>query len=200
MKLKRLRYCKGFGVHSPFAFHLITGIINEDLPYYDYTELKLKRKELLREARNRKDQALNPLQVDELLFRLINYQQPQSIRELGTGFPLSMQYMSSARKKADKELFDSSDALLACLRKAEQVDFLLFNRKAPATDVWEQVMEKTHAGSLLAITGIHSSPAMKEWWKEIVADERTGVTFDLYSLGLVFFDTKKNKQHYIVHF
>ena len=35
---------------------------------------------------------------------------------------------------------------------------------------------------------------------EIVADEHTSITFDLYYCGLVMFDKKRTKQHYIINF
>lgn len=39
-----------------------------------------------------------------------------------------------------------------------------------------------------------------EWWEQIVTSESTGITFDLYDIGLVFFDKARYKQHYIVNF
>ena len=41
---------------------------------------------------------------------------------------------------------------------------------------------------------------MKTLWNQLKEDERVGVTFDLYDLGLLFFDKTKIKQHYIVNF
>ena len=35
----RFRYRKGYGVHSPSDFYLITTVIYEKLPYYAYEEL-----------------------------------------------------------------------------------------------------------------------------------------------------------------
>ena len=40
----------------------------------------------------------------------------------------------------------------------------------------------------------------RAFWREIVADERTGVTFDLYYCGIVMFDKKRHKQNYIINF
>ena len=34
--LSRFRYRCGYGVHSPFAFSLITDVIYEKMPYYAY--------------------------------------------------------------------------------------------------------------------------------------------------------------------
>ena len=38
----------------------------------------------------------------------------------------------------------------------------------------------------------------KEWWSEIINDERVGVTFQMKKLGLMFFDPKMTKQHYLL--
>ena len=38
------------------------------------------------------------------------------------------------------------------------------------------------------------------WWKHLQEDERVKLTFDLYDIGLVFFDRKRIKQNYIVNF
>ena len=38
----------------------------------------------------------------------------------------------------------------------------------------------------------------KEWWKEIIKNERVGVTFQMKKIGLLFFDKKMTKQHYVL--
>jgi len=41
---------------------------------------------------------------------------------------------------------------------------------------------------------------MKALWKRMQQDEHVGITFDLYDLGILFFDKTKIKQDYIVNF
>ena len=36
----------GFGVHSPFAYRLITDVIGEHAPYYNYSDLRKQEKQL----------------------------------------------------------------------------------------------------------------------------------------------------------
>lgn len=43
--LYRFRHRCGYGVHSPFAFNLITHVIYESTPYYKYEELVTAPKE-----------------------------------------------------------------------------------------------------------------------------------------------------------
>ena len=47
--LSRFRYRCGYGVHSPFAFSLITDVIYEKMPYYAYSSLKKEQKKMIRE-------------------------------------------------------------------------------------------------------------------------------------------------------
>ena len=41
--LYRFRHRCGYGVHSPFAFNLITHVIYETTPYYKYKECNIFR-------------------------------------------------------------------------------------------------------------------------------------------------------------
>ena len=45
--LSRFRHRCGYGVHSPFAFSLITDVIYEKMPYYAYSSLKEEQKKML---------------------------------------------------------------------------------------------------------------------------------------------------------
>ena len=42
--LRRFRHRCGYGVHSPFAFNLITQVIYENTPYYKYKDLAVEQK------------------------------------------------------------------------------------------------------------------------------------------------------------
>ena len=44
---RSIRYRKGFGVHSPFVFNLITKVIEEKCSYYSFYDIELLRKQLL---------------------------------------------------------------------------------------------------------------------------------------------------------
>ena len=54
--------------------------------------------------------------------------------------------------------------------------------------------------SVFVIEGIRYTPQMSALWKRMKQDGRAGITFDLYDLGIIFFDKTKIKQDYIVNF
>lgn len=109
-----IRYRKGFGVHSPFVFNLITKVIEERCPYYSFYDIELVRKQLLfRDDRitypdRRQQGRLRSRTIGEivereaikakhgrLLFRLTNYFKPEYILQLGPSMGLSTLYLTS---------------------------------------------------------------------------------------------------------
>ena len=80
--LYRFRHRCGYGVHSPFAFNLITHVIYESTAYYKYEELAKAQKQLELEKDRR--WKYESKKVKRLLFRLVNYTQPETIVDAGT--------------------------------------------------------------------------------------------------------------------
>lgn len=109
-----IRYRKGFGVHSPFVFNLITKVIEERCQYYSFDDIGLVRKRLLfrqdevtypdrrqkgkirRRAIGRivEREAIRP-KHGALLFRLANYFKSKHILQLGPSMGLSTLYLTS---------------------------------------------------------------------------------------------------------
>lgn len=213
---RRFRHRCGYGVHSPFAFNLITSVVYEKAPFYAYRELDKVRKSFLLKGKSK-----NQRKVDRLLFRLVNEMQPQNVLEIGTRSGLSALYLSAAKRNASVVTLDIDDVaaktffsdykrieyhtgnlaqlISSYLSTVSIIDFVHFNTGKPEDMYFEQILSKTGVHSLLVIEGISDSKDMKEWWNKLIADERTGITFDLYDLGLMFFDKTKIKQHYIVN-
>lgn len=194
--LSRFRYRCGYGVHSPFAFSLITDVIYEKMPYYAYEQLKAEqRKRTSAQGWDRGVQRIN-----RLLFRLVNKVQPATIIDVGRPSAASL-YLQSAKPSA--EYLFASDLSELFLDADTPVDFLYLNdyRNPTLLDkVFQVCVRRTTSKSLFVVHGICYSKAMRTLWKQMQNDERVGITFDLYDAGLLFFDTTKIKQHYIVNF
>lgn len=93
-----IRHRRGFGVHSPFVYNLITKVIEERCPYYCYDEIERVRKQLLSDrsqaARLVRREAIRPKQ-GALLFRLTNYFRPKRVLQIGTATGISTLYLTA---------------------------------------------------------------------------------------------------------
>jgi len=109
-------------VHSPFVYDLYTNLILDEHPYYVYEPIESLRAGLLlnhekirvsdfgtggirtkeRELRIRyiASHFVKPARFGQLLFRLVNRFQPDTILELGTSLGISTLYLASPKKNA----------------------------------------------------------------------------------------------------
>lgn len=198
IRLLRFRHRCGYGVHSPFAFNLITRVIYEDTPYYKYKDLAGEQKSLTFE----KDKAwkYETKKIKRLLFRLVNYTQPDTIVDAGT-LAASSLYLKAGKEGAD--YIPASELPELFLETGVPVDFLyLHDYRHPefVEEVFRICAARTTGKSAFVIEGIRYSSKMLALWKRMKQDERAGISFDLYDLGILFFDKTKIKQDYIVNF
>ena len=130
-----IRYRKGFGVHSPFVYNLITKVIEERCPYYCFQDIELYRKRLSYQGgrftypdtrcggkpRNRSLRELTrgeaiPPKVGALLFRLVNYFKPKTILQFGTMTGISTLYLTSYARELRCVVLDDVPALEEIVR------------------------------------------------------------------------------------
>lgn len=194
--LSRFRHRCGYGVHSPFAFGLITDVIYEKRPYYAYARLNEEE----RERKRKEGRIKGNTKVNRLLFRLVNRMQPDTIVEAGPPSVASL-YMQAAKEAADYVY--ASDLSELMLEGGTTIDFLYLNlywQPEVVEKVFDVCAGRVSSESLFVVHGICYSKPMRNVWRRLQEDERTGITFDLYDVGLIFFDRQKIKQHYIVNF
>lgn len=196
--LRRFRHRRGYGVHSPFAFNFITNVIYERTPYYKYDELLVSQKEQARQKDCGWDYETG--KVKRLLFRVVNYCQPVTIVDAGC-LSASSLYLKAAKEGADYTAAANLSELF--LEAGVPVDFLYvhdYRRPEFVEEVFNLCASRSTQRSVFVVEGIRYTPSMMALWKRLVRHERVGITFDLYDLGIVFFDKTKNKQDYIVNF
>ncbi len=196
--LSRFRHRCGYGVHSPFAFSLITQVIYESTPYYKYKDLAVEQKKLA--SQKDKNWTYESKKVKRLLFRLVNYTQPDTIVDAGR-LAASSLYLKAGKEGADYT--SASELSELFLEAGVPVDFLyLHDYRNPefVEEVFRICAARTAKKSIFVVEGIRYTPQMKKLWKCMMQDEKVGITFDLYDIGILFFDKTKIKQDYIVNF
>ncbi len=242
----------GHGVHSPFVFNLIQDVFNHKGVFYAYKNIEKRRKALLqigdkieitdlgagsavnksniRSVRSMAKNALLPQEQAQLLFRLVNHFQPQTILELGTSLGLTTAYLASAKKQAQvytieacpniqqiaKQTFKSlnlpnihpvlgsfDDKLPPLLTQLETVDFAFIDGNhayEPTMQYFHQILPKVTSKSVLIFDDIYWSKSMTKAWEEIKANPKVTVSIDLFRMGLVFFRKESSKEDFTVRF
>lgn len=181
MWLRRIRHSRGFGVQSPTAYSFIRYVINEHYPYYAYSELSAKFPSV--GWRERK--------LLRLYFRIANHVQAAVMVDLCGRDDSLRAYVNAGCKSTEvmDALPEEGTAGIVRIRIAD--DF---------PEQFSKVIGKVDAGSIVIIEDIHRNRQARNMWRSVIADKRTGRTFDLYYCGIVAFDLSKYKQHYKVNF
>jgi predicted O-methyltransferase YrrM len=154
----------------------------------------------------------------QLLFRIVNFYQPQTILELGTSLGISTAYMAMANPQARiitaegsaaiaaqaKRNFQSlqcnniqqvtgnfDDTLPGILSANPQLDLAFIDgnhRYEPTVRYFNQLLPHLNANSILIFDDIHWSAGMEQAWEAVKENQSVMLTIDLFFIGLVFFN------------
>lgn len=239
-------------VHSPFVYELTTQVIESKKHYYAFTELETLRfkleqdqtqveikdfgagsnidKSRVRSISDIAKGSSKKKKYGELLFKLVDYYQPQVILELGTCLGMSTLYMAKANSNSEiitiegdpklSFIAEENAAKLNCnniqficgrfeeklsktLMSLSQLDMVFIdgNHTEKATiAIFEQLIPLCSESTILVFDDIHWSPGMEKAWEHIKNHSSVTVTIDLFELGLVYIRPKQVKEHFIIRY
>lgn len=198
--LSRINHCRGFGVQSPSAYAFIRYVVNEHYPYYAYEDLR----------KQHADVSDVRLKLCRLYLRLANYAQAAQWLWCGEPGDAERSYVNSGCSHTRQSVADTDSALptpdaaqptiaVIPLSAPDATRRTLALRFVETADEARRLSEAPHSKTMLVVEGIgHDAPAA-DIWRQLTADSRVSVTFDLYYCGIAFFDSRY-KQDYIVNF
>lgn len=213
--------------------------MNDDRHFYAYDFIEQTRKNLLKDnkvltiedygagsavykSNKRKisdiaHSSLKPKKFGQLMFRMVNYYQPNNIIELGTSLGITTAYLASANPKGNVFTFEGAkeaaaiamqnfnelslnnirliegnfdETLQSQLDKIASADFVFVDgnhRKKPTIQYFEQLLAKSAETSVFIFDDIHWSEEMEEAWKYIQQHPTVTLTIDLFFIGIIFF-------------
>lgn len=172
---------KGFGVHSPFAFHFITKVIGEkEAEYYAYAEIAAfcpkSRKAGFNEIFAGRD-----MSVPEawMLFRVLCHFAPSVVIEAGHGDEVTNIIVERALPHCDMQIWDASH-VPDPKKIGDTEPFVLINQCLPPfrdnlRDYVRTLLEKGDA--IFFMRNLHAIPVMATLWKEITSMTDYGMGF-----------------------
>jgi predicted O-methyltransferase YrrM len=249
--IKFLWYSKNeHAVHSPFVFHLITKCFYDNTPKPEYEVLKNYRKSFLENKNSievtdfgvgskvfksntrqicqiAKTAGISPKRA-ELLFRITNYFQPDSILEIGTSLGLATAALALGNPKSKTITLEGCPNTIAIAKSQLQLfhlenvncivtefstyfstsnlqlltsNLIIFdgNHSKKATlDYFELLLPTICNETVWIFDDIHWSNDMEEAWEIIKNHPKVTVTIDTFQWGLVFFRKEQPKEHFTI--
>ncbi len=184
--MRRFTHSRGFGIQSPSAYRFDREVINDHYPYDAYADLK--------HVFPHEDRLT--MKLARLYFRIAHATQARRWALCTHQNDVYRAYIQTGCRTA---IFVDGDEENE-LDKIAASDVLLMAMEDDRWPICEAFVSRAHERSMLIMEGIYASEKTKMRWKELINDERTGVAFDLYDCGIIFFDHTKSKQVYIINF
>jgi hypothetical protein len=214
--VRKIKHRKGYGVHSPFAYAIITEVIEEKVPYYAYATLR----------KHYTPQSPISYKMACLLLRLSNRFGCRRILELSsdggyTALPLLMVdsrnevltladpvllrqtqtllHEAHAPRLGQIRAFDSIDSLPADYR----ADFIILNTRVNNESdaaLFARLMAHATPQTLFLVKGISPGRPLEGLWDLLCDSDDVEITMDMYDYGLAISRPRFFKQHYVVSF
>lgn len=171
------------GVHSPFVYNLVTKCFYDKTNYEEYSILKSNHKSA--------NYPISSKQVN-LLFRVVQYLQPNYILEIGNSLQSATSVFSLGHKSATISLQNSS---------SEFYDLIYFggnSSKKATLEYFDLLLPTRTNDSVWIFDAIHGSKDMEDTWEIIKNHPNVTVTIDTFQWGIVFFRNEQKKEHFVI--
>ena len=171
------------GVHSPFVYNLVTKCFYDKTNYQEYSILKSNHKSA--------NYPISSKQVN-LLFRVVQYLQPNYILEIGNSLQSATSVFSLGHKSATISLQNSS---------SEFYDLIYFggnSSKKATLEYFDLLLPTRTNDSVWIFDAIHGSKDMEDTWEIIKNHPNVTVTIDTFQWGIVFFRNEQKKEHFVI--
>lgn len=176
--LTRIRHRRGYGIHSPYAFNFVTGVVYESGHYYADAELKRYYNQSCEPQKLR-------LKDYRLLFRLANFQHPTQCRVVGYSLnSLAVHFMQAACPHTHYSTQASTANLIVC------------NNTWPTQA--QQIMNQLPTGAMLIVTQVAGTN--RTAWQQLIKHPKAIITFNLHDFGIIINHPELQQQHYIINY
>jgi predicted O-methyltransferase YrrM len=229
---------KGHGIHSPFVFEFISKVLNDKKQYECYSAIEKQRQQLLKNTgvievedfgagssvmksnkrmiKNIAAASLKSKKFAQLLFRIVQYYQPENILELGTALGITSSYLAKGNEQGKVFTCEGSSSIAAIAQKnfdELQIKNILLtkgdfsktlnpllnqigktgfafidgnHRREPTLEYFNKLLDYSTQKTILVFDDIHWSREMEAAWEQIKNHLAVTLTIDLFFIGLVF--------------
>lgn len=157
--LVRLKRSKGFGIHSPFAFHFVLRVLRERNHYYAYEYIE---------------------KSSRLLFRIACFFAPKKILILGNAnksLPAILNYSQSC------EIYSSYSKYIDNI--GNDIPFIVVENSETTEQLINDLTLAVEREAIIVIYNINKSKSLKKVWNVINVTMQYGMSFTNYKMGII---------------
>ena len=218
--LLRKKQSKGHGIHSPFAFDIITNVLNSPYSYYAFTDIPDSFPYSKGETKKIK-------KINHLSFRLVNHFKATNKLEINPGNGLNTSYIKSPSSKINYKSIsgkgslvnaaeestsgvgvvevtsgetnkaEGSESDVSTTKKKYDAVFININGDKSCIPSIKWLLDISHENTFWVINPINKKHS-KQFCQLIVNHESVTVSFDTNNTLVVFLRKSYHKHHYFV--
>ena len=218
--LLRKKQSKGHGIHSPFAFDIITNVLNSPYSYYAFTDIPDSFPYSKGETKKIK-------KFNHLSFRLVNHFKATNILEINPGNGFNTSYIKSPSSKINYKSIsgkgslvnaaeestsgvgvvevtsgetnkaEGSESDLVATKQKYDAVFININEDKSCIPSIKWLLDISHENTFWVINPINKKNS-KQFCQLIVNHESVTVSFDTNNTLVVFLRKSYHKHHYFV--
>ena len=227
--LIHIRHRHGHGIHSPYLFEFINGVLFNARGIEPPSDLKAWHRKLRFEYPFVRRSSVSR-KYGALLFRISRWFSPDMIIELGTGMGISAVYLASGspgvplhtiekdqeRVRIASRLIQTGlaenihiqqgemEEVLEKLLPAIKPRYLAFvdgnHRYEPTLAYIRKLLDRAGEESLIVMDDIYWSPGMQRAWKTISSWQEVRVSIDLFRIGILLLRKDLPKREFKIKF
>lgn len=236
-----------YQIHSPFVFEFAEQVLEDKRNFYAFEDLEYLRRQMItnheqiektdygagsQKINTKKTTTIAKIaknnqshrRVGELLFRLVDWQKPKKMLELGTAFGITTMYQAfgslhgkmitiegcEATAAVAKDAFEVEEAtnidlrigqfdelLPNILKDYKTLDYLFIDgnhRKEPTIKYFEMCLPYIHNDTIFVFDDVRWSSGMNEAWQEIKQHPKVTLTIEVFDVGIVFFRKEQKEK------
>lgn len=187
------KHKKGYGVHSPFVFDLITKVFNDKLHRKEFEKIELTRKLLLVSnekislssfgagSRFYKKSHVKLKKIaryssvskkyGKLLFNIIDYFKPETVIELGTACGISTLYLAYPSQETKVYSVEGHEDLANIARRNLKINQLknvdVINKDFD--EIFDRILYKARGNTLVYVDGNHTKAATLRYFEKTLS-------------------------------
>lgn len=165
-----------------------------------------------------------------IIARIAHHYKVEKVIEMGTSLGITTAYLAKCNHSISIQTIEANQEVLAIAQKNWQnlavsnitsfhssfdeilssllednanscLYFIDGNHRYEATiKYFDQIAQKSNEQTIMIFDDIHWSKGMEEAWREISQDDRVSLSIDLFEFGIVFFNLRLQKEHFIIRY